>query len=103
MFDRPSGILQVGDVVEWAWESPVGISDVLYTVQQTDDIESLTATEYGFRSRDEPNTRGGFSYKFTEEGVFYYWSGPVNPSGKICSLNIISVSNYYPIVILDPH
>ena len=59
----------------------MGISDVHYTVQQTDDIESNSATEFGFGRQGDASSHGAFSYQFTEEGVFYYWSGPVNPSG----------------------
>lgn len=74
---------QVGDVVEWSWMTPLGVSDVKYTVQQTDDIDSKSHTENGFGRTKPPTSAGSYSYQFTEEGMFYYWSGPVNPSGMI--------------------
>lgn len=54
-------------------------------MQQTDDIDSNSAKIHGFGNAEEPSSRGNYTYQFTEEGVFYYWSGSVNPSGELIS------------------
>lgn len=68
--------------MNWSWDVPTGVDDVGYLVQQTDEIDSKSPTVYGFSSGSQKSKRGKYSYKFTELGTFYYWSGPVNPSGK---------------------
>ncbi|XP_067951959.1 fibrocystin-L-like, partial [Watersipora subatra] len=79
---NPSSLdIQVGDIVDWSWTSPTGVSNVKYTVQQTDDISSLDPTRFGFGYFQESSAAGTYSYEFTQEGIFYYWSAPVDPTG----------------------
>lgn len=58
------------------------MTNMKYTVQQIADLESREALEGGFTSARPAASRGSYLYQFTEEGTFYYWSGPVDASGK---------------------
>lgn len=71
----------MNDIVNWSWMSPAGVSGVRYTVQQTDDIDSSVATHDGFGYIGPGTSHGNYSYQFSQEGVFYYWSGAVDPTG----------------------
>ncbi|XP_067947416.1 fibrocystin-L-like [Watersipora subatra] len=79
---NPSSLdIQVGDIVDWSWTSPPGVSNVKYTVQQTDEVSSSDPTRFGIGYFQEPSAAGTYSYEFTQEGIFYYWSAPVDPTG----------------------
>ena len=73
----------------WKWDSPKGIDVLKFTIQQTDSIDSISPTVNGFASPVTGSGQGQYQYKFTEEGVFYYWSRPVDPNGKLSYIEMI--------------
>ena len=63
----------------WTWNAPLG-SEVTYRVAQVKDATSFI--ENGFTSGAMAIASGTFVHKFTEVGVYHYWSDYIDSSSE---------------------
>lgn len=107
-WNRPFLTVKVGDYVKWTWNSPALIS-TSFKVEQVQD--ALSDVPIGFSSGDSTSSGwnlnfiyfkffycnyfyilGSYLYQFNQNGIFYYWSGYVNPQ-QVSFRGVVKVEN----------
>ncbi|XP_053372863.1 fibrocystin-L-like [Mercenaria mercenaria] len=70
--------INAGDSISWSWETPDFVNDVTHAIIEVESPSATKAKIGGFSS-GTPSKNGQYTKQFTETGIFYVWSGYVDP------------------------
>ncbi|XP_060573258.1 fibrocystin-L-like isoform X2 [Ruditapes philippinarum] len=77
-FDKPYIKINAGDSLTWTWETPDFVKEVAHAIIEIDSPSATSAKIGGFNS-GTPTKNGQYTKRFTDTGVYYIWSGFVDP------------------------
>ncbi|KAL3886654.1 hypothetical protein ACJMK2_026634, partial [Sinanodonta woodiana] len=84
--------VKTGDIVRWTWSTPTFVNGITHSVHQIVSAGATVNMDKGFGSPVQ-SKNGGYQFRFTLPGTYYYWSGYVDPSQAISYSGIIVVTN----------
>ncbi len=87
-WSKPHLSINVGESVQWTWNSPAGINTVKYGVFQTADAISFNQEGFGSGAK---SPAGSFTFQFNQPGVYYYSSGFVEVTNQIFFRGVVEV------------
>ncbi|KAK3587658.1 hypothetical protein CHS0354_042441 [Potamilus streckersoni] len=84
--------VKTGDIVRWTWNTPTFVNDISHSVHQTVNASAAVNMDNGFGSPIQ-SKNGGYQFRFTVPGTYYYWSGFVDLNKAISYRGVVIVAN----------